>query len=75
VWPTSALVVHVGCRDCLLEEPEEYAPLLPNSPEGPSPEGAVNNDVSSEIGSSTPLVESSLPVNLLLNVIQDPIFL
>jgi hypothetical protein len=57
------------------EEPEEYAPLLPNSPEGPSPEGAVNNDASSEIGSSTPLVEPSLPVNPLLNVPQDPVFL
>jgi hypothetical protein len=57
------------------EELEEYIPLLPNSPEGPSPEGAVNNDVSSEIMSSTPLVESSLPVNPLLNVIQDPILL
>jgi hypothetical protein len=57
------------------EEPEEYTPLLPNSPEGPSPEGAVNNDVSSEIGSSTPLVESTLPVNPLLSVIQDPLFL
>jgi hypothetical protein len=39
------------------EEPEEYAPLLPNSPEGVSSKGAVNNDVSSEIGSSTPMEE------------------
>jgi hypothetical protein len=57
------------------EELEEYTPLLPNSPEGPSPEGAVNNDMSYEIGSSTPLVESTLPINPLLNVVQDPIFL
>jgi hypothetical protein len=33
------------------EEPEEYAPFLPNSPEGPSPEGVVNKDASSETGS------------------------
>jgi len=57
-----------------LEYPEDYAPLLPNSPEG-SPEGAVNNDVASEIGSSTPLEESILPVNLLLSVVRDPLFL
>jgi hypothetical protein len=56
------------------EDPEEYTPLLPNSPEG-SPEGAVNNDVASEIGSSTPLEESILPVNPLLSVVQDPHFL
>jgi hypothetical protein len=41
----------------------------------PSPEGVVNNNVSSEIRSSTPLVESSLPINPLLNVIQDLILL
>jgi hypothetical protein len=57
------------------EESEEYAPFLPNSPEGASPEGVVNNDVFSEIGSSTPLEESTLPVNLLLSVIQDPLLL
>jgi hypothetical protein len=57
------------------EEPEEYAPLLPNSPEGPSLEESVNNDASYDIGSSTPLVEPSLHVNMLLNVTQDPVFL
>ena len=57
------------------KEPEEYAHLLPNSPKGPSLEGEVNNNISSEIGSSNPLVESSLPVSLLLNVIRDPFFL
>jgi hypothetical protein len=31
--------------------------------------------VASEIGSSTPLEESTLPVNPLLSVIQDPLFL
>jgi hypothetical protein len=40
------------------KEPEEYTPLLPDSPEGPSPEGAINNDVSYEIRISTSLVES-----------------
>jgi hypothetical protein len=54
--------------------PEEYTPLLPNSPEG-SPEGAVNNNIASEIGSSIPLEESILLVNLLLSVVQDPLFL
>jgi hypothetical protein len=67
-------LVHVGCKGYLLEDPEDYVPFLPNSPEG-SPEGAVNNDVASEIGSSTPLEESILPVNLLLSVVQDPHFL
>jgi hypothetical protein len=33
------------------EDPEGYLPLLPNSPEG-SPEGAVNNEVASQVGSS-----------------------
>jgi hypothetical protein len=56
------------------EDLEEYTPLIPNSPEG-SPEGAVNNDVASEIGSSTPLEESVLPVNPLLGVEKDPLFL
>jgi hypothetical protein len=50
------------------EDPEEYTPLLPNSPEG-SPKGAVNNDVAYEIGNSTPLEESILPVNPLLSVV------
>jgi hypothetical protein len=68
---------HCSCKMQGLppKEPEEYAHLLPNSPKGPSPEGEVNNDASSEIGSSTPLVESTLPVNPLLSVIQDPLFL
>ena len=57
-----------------LEDSKEYTPFLPNSPEG-SPEGAVNNDIASEIGSSTPLRESILPVNPLLSVVQDPHFL
>jgi hypothetical protein len=48
------------------EDMEDYTPLLPNSPEG-SPEGAVNNDIASEIGSSTQLEESILPVNPLLS--------
>jgi hypothetical protein len=51
-----------------LEDPEEYTPLLPNSPEG-SPKGEVNNGVASEIGSSTPLEESILLVNPLLSVV------
>jgi hypothetical protein len=57
-----------------LKGPEEYTPLIPNSPEG-SPEGAINNDVASEIGSSTTLEESILPVNPLLSVLQDPLLL
>jgi len=48
--------------------------LLPISPEG-YPKGAVNNNVSSEIGISTPLKESILPVNPLLNIREDPNFL
>jgi hypothetical protein len=48
--------------------------LLPTSPEV-SPEGVVNNDVASEIGISTPLEESILPINPLLSVVQDPLFL
>jgi hypothetical protein len=51
------------------EDLEEYTPLLPNSLEG-SPEGAINNDIASKIGSSTPLEESILPVNPLLSVIR-----
>ena len=58
-----------------LDEPKEYAPLLSNSLEGPSPEGAVNNDASYEIESSTPLVEPSLPVNMLLNTPHDHVLL
>jgi hypothetical protein len=57
-----------------MEDPEDYTPLLPNSPKG-SLEGAVNNDVASEIGSSTPLEESILTINLLLSVVQDPHFI
>jgi len=57
-----------------LEDPEDYVPFLPNSLEG-SLEGAINNKVASEIGSSTPLEESMLPINLLLNLKEDPIFL
>jgi hypothetical protein len=53
------------------EDTEDYVPLLRNSPEG-SLEGAVNNDVASEIGSSTLLEESILLVNALLSVEQDP---
>jgi hypothetical protein len=56
------------------EYPKEYTPLLPNSPEG-SPKGAINNTITYEIGSSTPLDESILPVNPLLSIRQDPIFL
>jgi hypothetical protein len=57
------------------EEPEEYAPFLHNPPWGASLKRAINNNVSSEIGSSTPLVKSTLPINLLLKVLQDPILL
>jgi hypothetical protein len=53
---------------------KEYFPLLPNSTEA-SPQGAVNNDVAFEIGSSTPLEELRLPVNPLLSVEQDPLLL
>jgi hypothetical protein len=53
---------------------KEYTPSLPNSPEG-SLEGVVNNDVTSDIGFSTPLEESIFPVNMLLSVVQDPLFL
>jgi hypothetical protein len=56
------------------EDPEEYTPFLPNSQEG-SPEGVVNSDVASEIGSSTPFEESILPVNPLLIAVQYPLFL
>jgi hypothetical protein len=56
------------------EDPEDYVPLLPNSPEG-SPKGVVNNEVASNIGSSTPLEESILPINPLLNLREDPILL
>jgi hypothetical protein len=53
---------------------KEYVPLFPNSTEG-SPEGALNNDVAYEIGSSTPLEDLRLPVNTLLSVEQDPLLL
>jgi hypothetical protein len=33
------------------EDPEGYLPLPPNSPEG-SPEGVVNNEIASEVGST-----------------------
>jgi hypothetical protein len=56
------------------EDPKDYVPLLPNSLEG-SPEGVVNNEVVSEIGSSTPLEDSILPVNPLLNLREDSILL
>jgi hypothetical protein len=56
------------------EDLEEYTPFLPNSPEV-SPEEEVNKNVASEIGSSTPLEESILPVNLLLSVVHDPLLL
>jgi hypothetical protein len=57
------------------EEPKEYTPFLPNSPEGPSLEGSVNNNTSSDIRISTPLVEPSLTINPLLNTQQDPVLL
>ena len=56
-----------------LEDPKEYTPFLPNSPEG-SLEVVVNNDIASEIGSYTQLEELILPINLLLSVVQDPHF-
>jgi hypothetical protein len=57
-----------------LEDLEECTSLLLNLPKG-SPEGVVNNDVASKIGSSTPLEESILPINPLLSVVLDPLFL
>jgi hypothetical protein len=48
--------------------------LLPNSTKV-SPEGAFNNKLSFEIGSSTPLEESILIVNPLLSVVRDPLLL
>jgi hypothetical protein len=54
--------------------PKEYTPLLPNSSEG-SPEGENNKDVASEIGISTLLKESILPINLLLSVVRYPLLL
>jgi hypothetical protein len=48
--------------------------LFPNSPEA-FPEGVVNNNVASEIGSYTPLEESILHVNPLLSVVRDPLLL
>jgi hypothetical protein len=53
---------------------EDYIPLLANSLEG-SLEGAVNNEVASKIGTSTPLEESIPSINPLLSVAQDPHFL
>ena len=72
-----SLVANIGpLHSCRMQglPPKYYVPLLPNSPEG-CPEGAVNNDVAYDIGSSTPLEESILPVNMLLSVVQDPNFL
>jgi hypothetical protein len=68
---------HCSCRmqGLPLEEPQEYTPFLPNSPKVHSPKGALNNHMSSEIESYTPLLESTLPVNPLLSVIQDPLSL
>jgi hypothetical protein len=67
-----------------LKDLEGYLPLLPNSPEG-SPEGAVNNEVASQVGSSHSLegfriVSDSLeafrlPPNPLLSIRQDTHFL
>jgi hypothetical protein len=56
------------------KELEEYTPLHLKSPKG-SPEGAINNDATSKIGSYTPLEESTLLINPLLRVIQDPLLL
>jgi hypothetical protein len=65
------------------EDPKGYLPLLPNSPKG-SLEGAINNEVASEVGSSHSLegfkiVSNSLeafrlPPNLLLSIRQDAHF-
>jgi hypothetical protein len=57
-----------------LEYSKEYTPFLPNSPEG-SLEGEINNNVASNIRNFNPLKESILPVNPLLSVVQDPLFL
>jgi len=57
-----------------LEDPKDYIPLLPKSLDA-SLEGAINNEVSFEIGSSTPLEESILPINPLLGIAQDSHFL
>jgi hypothetical protein len=66
------------------EESKGYLPLLPNSPEG-SPEGAINNEVASQVGNSHSLegfqiVSDSLeafrlPPNPLLSIRQDTHFL
>ena len=63
------------------EDPEGYQPLLPNSPEG-SPEGVVNHEVASKVGSthslegfrivSDSLVAFRLPVNPTSSVLQNP---
>jgi hypothetical protein len=74
VRPTSPLVIHIGCKGYLQKIQKNILICFLNSPEG-SPEGAINNDVASEIGSSTPLEESILPVNPLLSVARDPLFL
>jgi hypothetical protein len=67
-----------------LEDPEGYLPLLLNSPKG-SPEGAFNNEISFEVGSShslegfiivsDSLEEFKFPPNPLLSIRQDAHFL
>jgi hypothetical protein len=64
-----------------LEDPEDYQPLLPNSPEG-SPEGLVDHEVASEVGSTHSLegfriVLNSLeafylPINPTFSVVRNP---
>jgi hypothetical protein len=66
------------------EDLKGYQPLLPNSPEG-SPEGVVNNEVASEVGSTHSLegfriVSDSLEYfllrfNPLLSVVRNPCML
>jgi hypothetical protein len=73
-------VANIGpCRSCRIqglppEDLEEYTHFLPNSPED-SPKGEVNNDITYDIGNYTPLEESILPVNPVLSVVRNPLFL
>jgi hypothetical protein len=56
------------------KDPKDCIHFIPNSQEA-SPEGAINNEVSYEIGSSTPLEEFILLINPLFSVVQNPHFL
>jgi hypothetical protein len=80
VRPTLAFVVHVGCKG-YLRKIQKITSLCFLTHQKGSPEGAVNNEVASEIGSSNSLegfkIRNSLeafrlPENPLLSVVQDP---